>query len=91
MRLDGINLRQQMKGKTLWGVTVLSDEDLLGVHPLIETLRLSADYMDMNWGGVLMGYGNRPGDILNDPPSLERAELFFARNSDAATLGGPVR
>jgi hypothetical protein len=68
-----------MKGKTLWGVTVLSDEGLLGVQPLIETLRLSANYMDMHFGGVLLGYGNRPGDILNDPPSLERAEKFFAR------------
>ena len=41
---------------------------------------LSADYMAMNWGGVLLGYGNRPGDILNDPPSLERAEKFFAKD-----------
>ena len=77
MRLPDIDFRQRMKGKKLWGVTVLSDEQLLGVHPLIETLRLSADYMDMQFGGVLLGYGNRPGDILNDPPSLERAEKFF--------------
>ena len=69
-----------MKGKKLWGVSVCSDEQLLGVQPLIETLRLSADYMAMNWGGVLLGYGNRPGDILNDPPSLERAEKFFAKD-----------
>jgi multimeric flavodoxin WrbA len=79
MRLPDLNLRQQMKGKTLWGVTGLSDEGLLGVQPLIETLRLSANYMDMHFGGVLLGYGNRPGDILNDPPSIERAEKFFTR------------
>jgi len=79
MRLPDINFRDRIAGKKLWGVTVLSDEDLLGVQPLIETLRLSADYMGMHWGGVLMGYGNRPGDILNDPDSLERAEKFFTR------------
>ena len=78
MRLPDINFRTLMAGKKLWGVTVVSDEELLGVQPLIETLRLSATYLDMQWGGVLLGYGNRPGDILNDPPSLDRAERFFA-------------
>ena len=90
MRLPDVNFRASMVGKKLWGVTVLSDEDLLGVQPLIETLRLSADYMDMHWGGVLMGYGNRPGDILNDPPSLERAELFFTRDADASAASGSL-
>ena len=86
MRLPDINFRASMSGKKLWGITVLSDEDLLGVHPLIETLRLSANYMDMEFGGVLLGYGNRPGDILNDPPSLSRAENFFiARNEPVET------
>jgi len=83
MRLD-VNFRDRMAGKKLWGVTVLSDEDLLGVQPLIETLRLSADYMDMDFGGVLLGYGNRPGDILNDLPSIERAQKFFTRNTQEA-------
>lgn len=80
MRLPAVDFRARMAGKKLWGVTVLSDEGLLGVQPLIETLRLSADYMDMQFGGVLLGYGNRPGDILNDPDSLERAEKFFSRS-----------
>lgn len=84
MRLPDVDFRARMAGKKLWGVTVLSDEALLGVQPLIETLRLSADYMDMEWGGVLLGYGNRPGDILSDPPSLERAENFFIRSADEA-------
>lgn len=84
MRLPDTNFRDRMAGKKLWGVTVLSDEDFLGVQPLIETLRLSANYMDMFWGGVLLGYGNRPGDILADPPSLERAEKFFIRDVQQA-------
>jgi len=84
MRLPDVDFRARMAGKKLWGVTVLSDEALLGVHPLIETLRLSADYMDMQFGGVLLGYGNRPGDILSDPPSLERAEMFFLRAAGEA-------
>jgi hypothetical protein len=27
---------------------------------------------------VLLGYGNRPGDVLNDAAALERATTFFA-------------
>ena len=77
MRLPDVNFRERMSAKTLWGVTALSDEDFAGVQPLIDILRLSADYMSMNWGGVLIGYGNRPGDVLNDKPSLTRAESFF--------------
>ena len=83
MRLPDINFRDRMAGKKLWGVTVLSDEDLLGAQPVIETLRLSANYMDMFWGGVLLGYGNRPGDILSDPDSLERAEKFFGSSQES--------
>lgn len=90
MRLPDINFRDRMAGKKLWGITVVSDENLLGVQPLIETLRLSANYMDMFWGGVLLGYGNRPGDILNDPPSLERAEHFFVMGADSAASGGSL-
>jgi hypothetical protein len=39
----------------------------------------------MQFGGVLLGYGNRPGDILNDSPSLERAQIFFTREAGSTT------
>jgi multimeric flavodoxin WrbA len=82
MRLDGVDFKSKMAAKTLWGISALSDEDWSGAQPLVDTLRLSAEYMKMNWGGVLLGYGNRPGDILLDRPSLERAEKFFAGMQD---------
>ena len=78
MRLDGVDFRARMAGKTMWAISALSDDDWSGAQPLIDTLRLSADYMKMHWGGSLLGYGNRPHDILNDAPSMERAEKFFA-------------
>jgi hypothetical protein len=34
--------------------------------------------MKMNWGGALLGYGNRPQDIALNASSMERAEKFFA-------------
>lgn len=78
MRLEGVDFKARMPSKTLWAISALSDEDWSGAQPLIETLRLSAAYMKMNWGGVLLGYGNRPGDVLQHAPSLERAGEFFS-------------
>lgn len=78
MRLEGVDLKARMASKTLWAISALSDDDWSGAQPLIDTLRLSAEYMKMNWGGVLLGYGNRPRDVLLDAPSLDRADKFFA-------------
>jgi multimeric flavodoxin WrbA len=78
MRLEGVDFRSRMSGKTLWGVSAFSDDDSRFAQPLVDTLRLSAEYMKMKWGGVLLGYGNRPRDVLLDPPSVERADKFFA-------------
>jgi hypothetical protein len=78
MRLDGVDFRARMGGKTLWSISALSDDDWSGAQPLIDMMKFGADYMKMNWGGALLGYGNRPGDILNHVDSLERAATFFA-------------
>lgn len=78
MRLDGVDFKARMTGKTLWAISALSDEDWSGAQPLIDTLRLSAEYMKMTWGGVLLGYGNRPGDVLSHADSLGRATKFFS-------------
>jgi multimeric flavodoxin WrbA len=77
MRLEGVDFKARMASKTLWGIASLSDQDWTGAQPLVDTLRLSAEYMKMNWGGVLLGYGNRPGDVMDDAASVNRAEQFF--------------
>ena len=77
MRLDGVDFKKRMAGKTMWCVTVLSDEDFSAADPLIGTLRMSAEYMNMTFAGTLIGYGNRPGDVVNDAASVERATQFF--------------
>ena len=77
MRLDGVDFRPRMAGKNLWAISAFSDEDWSGAQPLIDTLRLTTEYMKMNWCGVLLGYGNRPRDVMEDAPSLERAGKFF--------------
>jgi multimeric flavodoxin WrbA len=78
MRVPGADFKARMAGKTMWAVTVTSNEDTRFVEPLLGTLKLSAEYMHMRWGGALLGYGNRPDDILRDANALAAAERFFA-------------
>jgi hypothetical protein len=79
LRVPSADFRRRMASKNLWVVCVLSDEDPRRADPLIGTLEITASYMSMGFGGVLLGYGNRPGDVLADTAALERASAFFRR------------
>jgi multimeric flavodoxin WrbA len=78
MRVPGVDFLRRMATKNMWAVTAVSDEDYSVADPLTGTLRLTADYMKMNWRGALLGFGNRPAEILADHDALARADSFFA-------------
>lgn len=84
LRVPDAQFRARMKGKTLWAVSVNSSETEAESQavsaPLVECLRLSADYMDMHWGGALLGMGNRTGDVLKDEQAMAAAPLFFSNH-----------
>ena len=44
----------------------------------------SAAYLGMRFGGVLLGNGSKPGDVLNDTEALARAKTFFAQDAPLA-------
>jgi multimeric flavodoxin WrbA len=69
--------KARMYGKTMWAITTLTEEPEQA-DPLVGTLRSCADYLGMQWGGVLLGNGNRPGDVLGDADALAKAATFFA-------------
>lgn len=78
LRAPGWDFKARMAGKTLRGISVSSDGDAAGAGPLQDTLRLTADYMGMRWGGLLIGAGNRPGEVLQHGPSVAAADRFLA-------------
>jgi NADPH-dependent FMN reductase len=78
LRVPGADFKARMAGRTLWGVCALSDEDPKRADPLIGTLAITADYMKMDFGGVLLGYGSRPGDVSGDKTAIEKAKQFFS-------------
>jgi multimeric flavodoxin WrbA len=77
-RLPGLDFKHRMSGKTLWGVTVMADDDLSVAEPLLRVLGLTAGYLDARFAGALLGTGSWPGDVLKDRPALDRAQTFFA-------------
>lgn len=84
MRAPGVDFKARMAGKTMWAISAISEEDTSLADPLLGTLRLTASYMGMRWGGSLLGYGNRPGDVLDDIAACSLAEMFF--RDDAAVV-----
>lgn len=77
MRVPGVEFRARMAGKRLWAMTIVSDETPASAEPLLGCLRLTADYMSMEWSGALIGNANRPADILEDQEALRQAEVFL--------------
>jgi NADPH-dependent FMN reductase len=77
MRAPGADFRARMAGRTLWGVTALAGADPSDADPLVGTLDRTARYMRMRFGGVLLGNGTRPGDVLRDEEALRGAKTFF--------------
>ncbi|GAA2271059.1 NAD(P)H-dependent oxidoreductase [Glycomyces scopariae] len=89
LRVPGLDFKARMGGRRLWGVTVQGDEEPDVAEPLAGTLRLSAEYMGMEWRGVLLGYGSRPGQVLRDAAALAAAKTFFTAPRDTGPRDTP--
>lgn len=76
--------KEKMAGRTLWGVTAMAHSEEVVAEPLVLTLHHSAAYMGMRFGGVLLGNGSRPGQVLADERAAARAKTFFAREAPLA-------
>ena len=84
MGTPGVDFKAVMAGRTLWGVTALVHEEQEVADPLVGTLSNSAAYLRMRFGGVLLGNGSKPGDVLGDTEALARAKTFFAQDAPLA-------
>ncbi|MEV6417951.1 NAD(P)H-dependent oxidoreductase [Kribbella sp. NPDC051718] len=81
LRVPGVDFRERMRGKTLWAVTAHTADDPSQVDPLLGTLRLTAEYLGMRWGGELLAYGNRPDEALAGDGVRTAAQQLFAERA----------
>ncbi|MCF7616156.1 flavodoxin family protein [Bacillus sonorensis] len=64
------DFKRQMSGKTAYVIAVGDDEPHLKGLPLIQQFQYIFDFMEMTFGGYLIGKGNRPGSIANDSAAV---------------------
>ena len=76
MRVPDLEFRQRMRGKTMWVISS-SSGDPEEAQPLFDTLRLSAEYMHMHWGGSILGSGSKPGEAVQDEEIVRQARGLF--------------
>ncbi len=74
----------KMAGRTLWGVTAMAHRQEVVAEPHVLSLHHTAAYMGMHFGGVLLGNGSRPGQVLADEQAMIRAKTFFAQEAPLA-------
>ncbi|MFI1279291.1 flavodoxin family protein [Streptomyces sp. NPDC020858] len=84
LTVPGSDFKERMAGRTLWGVTVMSDHDEVVADGLVTSLNHSAAYLRMRFGGVLFGNGSRPGQVRGDERAAVRAKTFFQREAPLA-------
>ena len=80
MRVPDLQFKARMQEKTMW-VIGNSAGDPSEAQPMFATLKYSAEYLHMRWGGHVLGHGSKPGDVLQDQAALEAARALFASGS----------
>ncbi|MFF0742810.1 flavodoxin family protein [Streptomyces sp. NPDC004111] len=73
----GSDFKARMTGRRLWAVSVMAHSEPEVADGMVATLRNSAAYMGMGFGGLLLGSASRPGQIRQDEEALLRAKTFF--------------
>lgn len=76
LRVPGLDFKVRMAGKRLW--VVATSGDRTKAQPMLDSYRLCAEFMGMEWKGALWGRGGAPDAVLADEAALAAAGKFFA-------------
>ncbi|MFD3517666.1 flavodoxin family protein [Streptomyces sp. NPDC058657] len=73
----GSDFKARMAGRRLWAVSAMAHREPEVAEGMLTTLRYTAAYMGMGFGGALLGSASRPGQIRQDEEAMIRAKTFF--------------
>jgi putative NADPH-quinone reductase len=82
LRVLGLDFKARMAARRMWVITTSGDREK--AQPMIDSLRLCAQFMQMDFAGALWGRGGAPGAVQSDAQALAAATQFFARPASAA-------
>jgi multimeric flavodoxin WrbA len=77
LRTPGVPFKAEMAAKRLHLITTSGDR--AKAQPMIDSVRLCAEFMAMGWGGVLWGKGGPPGAVQSDDEAVAVARGFLMR------------
>ena len=80
MRTPGIDFKDAMAQKTLRLVTTSGDR--AKAQPMIDSVRLCAQFLSMTDGGTLWGKGGPPNAVQADTEAVARAATFLTAPAD---------
>lgn len=75
MRVPGLDFKPRMAGKRLWVVTTSGDR--AKAQPMIDSYRLCAEFLAMDFRGALWGKGGAPDAVLSDRDALAAADAWL--------------
>ncbi|QPF71713.1 NAD(P)H-dependent oxidoreductase [Roseateles sp. DAIF2] len=75
MRVPGLDFKARMAGKRFWLVTTSGDR--AKAQPTIDSARLSAEFMAMDWREPLWGKGGPPDTVQQDASAWAQAPGHF--------------
>ncbi len=82
MRVDGLGFQQAMAQKRLYLITTSGNQ--AKAQPMIDSSKYCADFLSMQFGGVLWGKGGPPGAVATDAHALAAAKTFFMAGAGTA-------
>ena len=81
MRIPGAEFKEQMANKQLHLISTSGDRSK--AQPMIDSVKLCAEFLSMPFAGVLWGKGGPPDAVLGDSEALVAARTF---SIDTASL-----
>lgn len=77
MRVPGVDFKARMAGKRLWLITTSGDR--AKAQPMLDSARLCAEFLAMDWRDPLWGKGGAPGAVQQDEAAWTQALTHFTR------------
>jgi multimeric flavodoxin WrbA len=77
LRIPNLDFKASMAQKRYWAISVSGAGIMEQAEPLFAALDYCAKYFGARLERRLLGRGSKPGDVLNDPTTAQRAKQFF--------------